>query len=39
VSVRQVGSASLSFSDANTGTWSYTVDGVSGSRAITRQPY
>jgi len=39
VSVRQAGSASLSFSDANTGTWSYTVDGVSGSRAITRQPY
>lgn len=39
VNVRQVGSATLSFSDANTGTWSYTVDGVSGSKAITRQPF
>jgi hypothetical protein len=39
VNVRQVGSATLSFSDANTGTWSYTVDGVTGSKAITRQPF
>lgn len=39
VNVRQAGSATLSFSDANTGTWSYTVDGVSGTKAITRQPF
>jgi hypothetical protein len=32
-----VGSATLTFSDANSGTLSYTVNGVSGSKAITRQ--
>jgi hypothetical protein len=32
-----VGSATLTFSDANSGTLSYTVDGVPGSKAITRQ--
>jgi hypothetical protein len=32
-----VGSATLTFSDANNGTLSYTVNGVSGSKAITRQ--
>jgi alpha-tubulin suppressor-like RCC1 family protein len=32
-----VGSATLTFSDANNGTLSYTVSGVSGSKAITRQ--
>ena len=37
VSVFAVGSATLTFSDANNGTLSYTVDGVSGSKAITRQ--
>ena len=34
-----VGTATLTFSDANNGTFSYTINGVSGSRAITRQPY
>jgi hypothetical protein len=32
-----VGSATLTFSDANSGTVGYTVDGVSGSKPITRQ--
>jgi len=35
----QVGTASFSFSDANTGTFSYTVNGVSQSKAITRQVF
>ena len=34
-----VGTATLSFSDANNGTLSYTVNGVSGSKPITRQPF
>jgi hypothetical protein len=32
-----VGTASLAFSDGNNGTLTYTVDGVTGSKAITRQ--
>jgi lysyl endopeptidase len=39
VTVRQAGSATLTFSDANNGTFAYTVDGVTESKAITRQPY
>lgn len=39
VNVRQAGSITLTFSDANNGTFSYTVDGVSGTKAITRQPF
>jgi hypothetical protein len=35
----QVGSGTLQFSDANDGIWSYTVNGISGSEPITRQPY
>jgi lysyl endopeptidase len=35
----QVGSVTLSFSDANNGTFAYTVNGVAGSRAITRLLY
>jgi hypothetical protein len=35
----QVGTGTLQFSDANNGTWSYTVNGISGSEPITRQPY
>jgi hypothetical protein len=34
-----VGSATLSFSSAQAGTWSYTIDGVSGSKAISRLPF
>jgi hypothetical protein len=37
--VTQVGTATLSFTDANNGTFTYTVDGVTQSKAITRQVY
>jgi len=39
VTVAEVGRATFSFSDANNGTFSYTVDGVSQSKAIMRQVY
>lgn len=39
VAVVPVGSATLSFSDANNGTFAYVVDGVSGSKPITRQVF
>ena len=39
VSATAVGTATLTFSDANHGTWSYNVNGESGTKAITRQPY
>jgi hypothetical protein len=34
-----VGTVSLSFTDANNATLSYTVDGVSGTKSITRQTF
>jgi hypothetical protein len=34
-----VGSATLTFSSSTTGTWSYSVDGSSGSKAISRLPF
>jgi hypothetical protein len=34
-----VGTGTLDFIDANHGTWTFTVDGVSGSKVIQRQPY
>jgi hypothetical protein len=34
-----VGTGTLSFSDANNGTFSYTVNGVSQTKAITRQAF
>jgi hypothetical protein len=34
-----VGSATLSFSGYSNGTWSYSIDGVSGSKPITRLPF
>jgi hypothetical protein len=34
-----VGTAAFAFGDANNGTFSYTVNGVAGSKAITRQLY
>ena len=37
INVTEVGSATLSFSDGNNGVLSYVVDGVSGSKSITRQ--
>jgi len=39
VRVTPVGTATLSFADANSGTWSYTVNGVSGARSIIRQSF
>ena len=39
VTVTPVGTATFSFSDANNGTFAYTVDGVSQTKNITRQVY
>jgi len=39
VRVSPVGSATLTFSDADNGTFVFTVNGVSGSKRITRQPF
>jgi hypothetical protein len=39
VTVTQVGNATISFSDANTGSFAYTVNGISQTKAITRQIY
>lgn len=39
VGITQVGTATLNFTDANTATFSYTVEGVSGSKSITRLPF
>ncbi len=39
VTVTPVGSATFTFTDGNTGTFAYTVDGVSQSKPITRQVF
>jgi hypothetical protein len=39
VALTPVGSASLAFSDASNGVFSYSVNGISGSKAVTRQVY
>ncbi|HET7730303.1 MAG TPA: trypsin-like peptidase domain-containing protein, partial [Usitatibacter sp.] len=39
VRVSPVGHATLTFSDANHGTFAFTVNGVSGTKRITRQPF
>ena len=39
VGVSLVGTATLSFTDSNTATFSYSVEGISGSKAITRLPF
>jgi len=39
VRVFTVGSVTLTFNDADHGTLSYTVDGVSGTKSITRQTF
>jgi hypothetical protein len=39
VGITQVGTATLSFTDSNSGTFSYTVEGVTGSKPITRLPF
>lgn len=35
----KVGTGTLTFSDANNGTFAFTIDGVSGTKSITRQPF
>lgn len=37
--VSSVGTGTLAFSDANTGTFSYTINGMAGSKSITRQVF
>jgi len=39
VQVKAVGSGTVTFSDANNGTFAFTIDGVAGTKAITRQPF
>ncbi|HEX7557972.1 MAG TPA: trypsin-like peptidase domain-containing protein, partial [Usitatibacter sp.] len=39
VKVTPVGNATITFTDASNGTLAYTVNGVLGSKAITRQPF
>jgi hypothetical protein len=39
VQVRQVGTGTLRFSGPNTGTFTYSVDGVQGTKSIQRQPF
>jgi lysyl endopeptidase len=39
VEARSVGSATITFTDANNGTFRYSVDGLSGTKTITRQPF
>jgi hypothetical protein len=39
VGVTQVGNATFTFTDANNGTFAYTVNGVSQTKSITRQVY
>ena len=39
VAASLVGTATLSFMDSNTATFSYTVEGISGSKPITRLPF
>jgi lysyl endopeptidase len=39
VASRIVGTGTLSFSDANNATFAYSINGISGTKAITRQPF
>jgi hypothetical protein len=39
VKVRSVGEGTLTFNDANSGTFAFIIDGVSGAKFITRQPF
>ena len=39
VTPRQVGNLSISFTSNNTGTFTYNVDGTTGTKSIQRQPY
>jgi lysyl endopeptidase len=37
--VQRVGTGTLDFSSPNAGTWTYSVNGITGAKAIVRQPY
>ncbi|HZZ94548.1 MAG TPA: hypothetical protein VFE23_18435 [Usitatibacter sp.] len=39
VTRRAVGQGTLTFSDANNGTFAFSIDGISGVKSITRQPF
>jgi len=39
VKVNSVGTGTLTFSTASNGTWTYTINGLSGSKTITRQAF
>ena len=39
VRANPVGTATLTFSDANNGTWTYDINGTSGTKVISRQPF
>jgi hypothetical protein len=39
LAAQPVGSVTFTFTDLNTGVMSYTIDGVGGSKPITRQPF
>jgi hypothetical protein len=39
LAVDPVGTGTLTFSDANHGTWSFSVNGITGTKAIERQPF
>jgi hypothetical protein len=39
LAVNKVGTVTFAFSDGGTGTMSYTIGGVSGSKAISRQAF
>lgn len=39
LTIQEVGTLTLTFTDANTATMTYTVDGVTQTKAITRLPF
>ncbi len=39
VELKEVGTMTLTFSDVNNGSFTWTVNGVTGTKVITRQPY
>ncbi len=39
VTTTPIGTATLTFADANSGTFAYTINGLAGTKSISRQPY
>ena len=39
VTVTRVGTGTLSFTSANAGTWTYSINGVTGTKSLSRQPF